>query len=95
MPFLRSGLLVTICLQTLAAATPCLAAEAAKAVAEAETLGEAVTARQVKPHRAGFPSWEVLVHRPGKEKGVRLIIDQATSKVLKKESIPNPPSKVR
>jgi len=95
MSFLRSVLLVTICLPALAAATPCLTAEAAKAVAEARTLGEAVTARQVRPQRAGFPSWEVLVHRPGKKKGVRLIIDQATSEVLRKESIPNPPSKVR
>jgi len=89
------GLLVAICMPAFAATTPCLTAEAAKAVAESVTLGEAVTARQVNLHRAGFPSWEVLVHRQGKKKGLRLIIDQATRKVLKRELVRNPPSKLR
>ena len=81
---------------TLGATTPCNSPEAAKAVAEGETLGEAVTAHRThRHHHAGFPPWEVLVHMPHGTEGWRLVIAWDDGKVLKKERIPNPPSKVR
>lgn len=78
----------------LAGTNPCLDPEAAKAVAECETLGEAVSARLVKGG-AGFGRWEVLVHMPGAEQGWRCFIRRDTSILEGKERIPNPPSKVR
>ena len=45
-------------------------------------------------NRAGFGGWEVLVHMPGKEQGWRVVINWDDGKVLGKEAIPNPPSKV-
>jgi hypothetical protein len=81
-------------LPALAAFTPCMTPEAAKAVAEAATLGEGVTAVRVSTGRS-FGGWEVLVHMPGQKKGWKCLIDWDTGKVLKKEPIDNPPSKVR
>ena len=79
----------------VAAATPCLTPEAAKAVAEHATLGEAVTAIQIANHTAGFGAWEVLVHMPGEDQGWRCVISRDSGKLLKKQRIQNPPSKVR
>jgi hypothetical protein len=73
-----------------------LTADEAKAIAESETLGEAVTAHPVRQHHSGgFPPWLVLVHMPGQDHGWRCIISRDTGKLLKKERIANPPSKVR
>ena len=74
--------------------------ETAKGVAEAETFGEAVTARRIEmsgtaakdPRGGGI---EVLVHMPKAKKGWRCLIDANTMKLRSKEAIPNPPSKVR
>jgi hypothetical protein len=76
------------------AGVPCTTAEEAKAVAECETLGEAVTARRIE-QSDGTPGWEILVHMPGKKHGWRCIVDGDLGKVRKKEPIRNPPSKVR
>lgn len=78
-----------------AATTPCLTPEAAMAVAQSETLGEAVSARPVRLHTAGFGGWEVLVHMSGQDQGWRCIISRDSGRLLKKTRIPNPPSKVR
>jgi hypothetical protein len=79
-----------------AATTPCLTAEEAKAIAENATLGEAVSAHRVHhPQTAGFPPWLVLVHMPGQDYGWRCIISRDNGKLLRKQRIPNPPSKVR
>ena len=51
------GLLLTFSLTAFASLTPCLTPEAASAVAEAETLGEAVTARPVSLSKGGFGGW--------------------------------------
>jgi len=80
----------------VSAITPCNSAAEAKSVAESETMGEAVTARRdPHHHRAGFAPWVVLVHMPGQDQGWRCIIAWDNGKLLKKEAIPNPPSKVR
>ena len=89
-----SMLVIAASLPVLAAQIPCVTPEDAKAAAEAETLGEAVTARHISLNRAGFGGWEVLVHMPGKEQGWRVVINWDDGKVLGKEAIPNPPSKV-
>jgi len=92
---LLPALLCSICWPA-AATTPCLTPEEAKAIAESETMGEAVTAHPVRHDRSGgFPPWLVLVHMPGQDYGWRCIISRDTGKVLKKERVPNPPSKVR
>lgn len=78
----------------LVAEIPCTTPEEAKAVAECETLGEAVTVRRIE-QSDGTKGWEVLVHMPGRNYGWRCTIDLALGKLRTKEAIPNPPSKVR
>lgn len=90
-----AGLLVSTGL-SLVAEIPCTTPEEAKAIAECDTLGEAVTARRIEQND-GTKGWEVMVHMPGKDKGDkgwRCIIDWDLGKVRLKEAIPNPPSKV-
>lgn len=94
MKFLLPALICSICLPAIAT-TPCLTPEEAKAIAENETLGEAVSAHRLREHHNGFPPWVVLVHMQGQDQGWRCIISRDTGKLLKKERIPNPPSKVR
>jgi hypothetical protein len=43
----------------------------------------------------GLGGIEVLVHMPGKSHGWRCIIDSNNMKLRRKETIPNPASKVR
>jgi len=71
---------------------PCDTAEDARALAESETLGEAVTTRRII-QTDGTKGWEVLVHMPGLAKGWRVIIDRDLAKVRWKEAIWNPPSR--
>ena len=78
---------------TLQASYPCLNGKSAKRIAELATGGEAVRAQKV-PHNGSIHAWEVLVHMPGKEQGWRVVINWDDGKVLGKEAIPNPPSKV-
>lgn len=81
------------CCLVLVAEIPCTTPEAAKAVAECETLGEAVTVRRIE-QTDGTRGWEVLVRMPGKKNGWRCTIDWDLGKLRCKEAIPNPPSKV-
>ncbi len=73
--------------------------EDAKAVAEVETGGEAVSARRIAMGGTHSPDGlggiEVLVHMEGQVKGWRCLIDSNNMKLRRKEAIPNPPSKVR
>jgi len=78
-----------------AATTPCLTPEAAMAAAEIETGGQAVQARLIRNHTAGFGTWEVLVHLPGADHGWRCLISRDTGRLLKKRPIPNPAARVR
>ena len=94
MRLLVPALFCAIC-WPVAATTPCLSPEEAMAVAETATLGEAVTARRIVTHTAGFGEWEVLVHMPNESHGWRCIISRDSGKVLKQQRIKNPPSKVR
>ncbi len=71
---------------------PCDNAEDARALAESETLGEAVTTRRII-QTDGTKGWEVLVHMPGRAQGWRVIIDRDLAKVRWKEAIRNPPSR--
>lgn len=88
------AIVCAVCWPVLAT-TPCLTPDAAKAVAEHATLGEAVTAVQVVTHTAGFGAWEVLVRMPGEDQGWRCVISRDSGRLLKKQRIQNPPSKVR
>jgi hypothetical protein len=72
-------------------AQPCATSDHAKALAEVETRGEAVTALPVE--HDGVPGWIVDVHMPGKDKGWRVLIDRELAKVRWKDAIDNPPSK--
>ncbi|BDU73895.1 hypothetical protein [Mesoterricola silvestris] len=89
MPFPATPLILAA---LLVLETPCTTLEEAKAVAECDTLGEAVTARKTL-QTDGTKGWEVLVHMPGKKRGWRCIIDWDLGKVRLKDSIPNPPSR--
>jgi hypothetical protein len=71
----------------------------AMGVAEAETGGEAVTARRVAMNGTAAPDGlggiEVLVHMPNAKQGWRCLIDSNNMKLRSKERTHNPPSKVR
>lgn len=73
--------------------------EDAKAVAEVETGGEAVSARWIELGGTcspdGLGGIEVLVHMEGRAQGWRCVIDGDNLKLRRKEAIPNPSSKVR
>lgn len=67
---------------------------AAKAIAEAETSGIAVTARRIHLNGA-TGGWEVDVHMPREDRGWRCVIDADTRQVHRRTRIPNPPLKKR
>ncbi len=68
-------------------------AKDAKAIAEQETGGIAVSARRIHLNGASG-GWEVDVHMPQDAKGWRCIIDADTRMVHTRSRIPNPkPSK--
>jgi hypothetical protein len=64
-------------------------AKDAKAIAEQDTSGIAVSARRVQLNGASG-GWEVDVHMPKEERGWRCIIDNDARSVFRKERIPNP-----
>ena len=75
---------------------PALAAQArpmtstqAKAVAEHDTGGIAVSARRVHLNGA-TGGWEVDLHMPGEKRGWRCVVDSDTHGVYTKTRIPNP-----
>lgn len=64
-------------------------AKDAKTIAEHETGGIAVSARQV-PLNGASGGWEVEVHMPKEDRGWRCTIDNDTRQVHTKDRIPNP-----
>ena len=69
-------------------------AKDAKAIAEQETGGIAVSARRI-PLNGASGGWEVDVHMPKETLGWRCVIDSDTRMVHTKSRIPNPPPKSR
>ncbi len=66
-------------------------AKEAKAIAERETGGTAVSARQI-PLNGASGGWEVDLHMPNDEKGLRCVIDDDTHMVHTRTRIDNPPA---
>ncbi len=63
----------------------------AKAIAEQETGGLAISARRI-PLNGASGGWEVEVHMPRQEKGWRCVVDADTWTVHTKSRIDNPPA---
>ena len=61
----------------------------AKAIAEQDTGGIAVSARRV-PLNGASGGWEVDVHMPKEDRGWRCTVDCDTHQVYTKDRIPNP-----
>lgn len=68
---------------------PVHSATEAKAIAERETGGVAVSARRTSLNGASC-GWEVDVHMPREDRGWRCIVDCDTHMVYTKDRIPNP-----
>ncbi len=66
----------------------------AKAIAEQDTGGIALTARRV-PLNGASCGWEVDVHMPKESQGWRCKVDCDSHSVYTKDRIPNPPLKGR
>lgn len=64
-------------------------AKEAKAIAERETGGAAVSAKKI-PLNGATGGWEVDVHMPGEDRGWRCIVDSDTRSLRTKDRIPNP-----
>lgn len=71
---------------------PVKTAGEAKAIAERETGGRAVTARRI-PLNGASGGWEVDLRMPGEERGWRCIIDSDTHMVHSKARIDQPGAK--
>ena len=76
------------------AAGPLSSAKEAKAIAERETGGKAVSARRI-PLNGASGGWEVDLHMPGEERGWRCIIDSDTHMVHSKARIDQPGAKTK
>lgn len=70
---------------------PVTSAKEAKAIAERETGGRAVSARRI-PLNGASGGWEVDLRMPGEERGWRCVIDADTHMVHTKTRI-DPPGK--
>jgi hypothetical protein len=64
-------------------------AKEAKAIAERETGGSAVSAKKI-PLNGATGGWEVDVHMPKEDRGWRCIVDSDTRSLRTKDRIPNP-----
>jgi len=73
---------------------PVSSAREAKAIAERETGGQAVSATRVHLNGASG-GWEVDVHMPREDRGWRCIVDCDTHMVHSRDRIPNPTMKKR
>jgi hypothetical protein len=71
---------------------PVASAKEAKAIAEQDTGGRAVSARRVGLNGASG-GWEVEVHMPQEHQGWRCIIDADTRMVHSKTRVEQPPTK--
>ncbi len=69
---------------------PVRKASEAKAIAEQETGGVAVSARRTSLNGSSC-GWEVDVHMPSEKQGWRCLVDCDTHTVHSKDRIPNPP----
>lgn len=74
------------------ASGPVKSAKEAKAIAEHETGGRAVSARRI-PLNGASGGWEVDLRMPGEERGWRCIIDADTHMVHSKARIDQPGAK--
>ncbi len=72
-----------------AISVPVKTAREAKAIAERNTGGIAVSARCI-PLNGATGGWLVDVHMPGEDRGWRCVVDNDTHRVLTKTRIPNP-----
>jgi len=78
-----------------ALARPVGSAREARAIAEHETSGIAVSARRIHLNGA-TGGWEVDLRMPGETRGWRCVVDSDTRSVYTKTRIPNPePPKTR
>ena len=68
---------------------PVSSAREAKAIAEQETSGIAVSARRIALNGA-TGGWEVDVHMPKEDRGWRCIVDNNTHAVFRRDRISNP-----
>lgn len=66
-------------------------ASEAKAIAERETGGHAVSAHRI-PLNGATGGWEVTIRMPKEDRGWSCIVDNDTHMVYRKTRIPNPPS---
>ena len=72
-----------------AQARPVNSPSQAKAIAEHDTGGIAVSARRIHLNGA-TGGWEVDLHLPGEKRGWRCVVDSDTHTVYTKTRIPNP-----
>ena len=87
--FLVPALVLTAAPRRTHRGGPVSTAKEAKAIAEQDTHGTAISARRIRLNGASG-GWEVEVHMPGEERGWRCIIDNDTRMVHTRERIPNP-----
>ena len=73
---------------------PVATAKEAKAIAEQDTGGIAMSARRI-PLNGASCGWEVDVHMPKDTRGWRCTVDCDSRSVYTKDRIPNPPLKGR
>ncbi len=73
---------------------PVNTAKEAKAIAEQDTGGVAVSARRV-PLNGASCGWEVELHMPKEDRGWRCMVDCDSHSVYTKDRIPNPALKGR
>ena len=78
----------------VAQARPVSSAAQAKAIAEHDTGGIAVSARRVHLNGA-TGGWEVDLHMPGEARGWRCVVDSDSHAVYSRTRIPNPEIKKR
>ena len=72
-----------------ASARPVASAREARAIAEHETSGIAVSARRVHLNGASG-GWEVDLRMPGEKQGWRVVVDCDSKSVFRRTRIPNP-----
>lgn len=83
-----------VLLPALAAQARPVTATQAKAIAEHDTGGVAISARRVHLNGA-TGGWEVDLHMPGEERGWRCVVDRDSHAIYSRTRIPNPELKRR
>ncbi len=92
---MKALLAALLLLGPAALARPVGSAREARAIAEHETSGIAVSARRIHLNGA-TGGWEVDLRMPGETRGWRCVVDSDTRSVYTKTRIPNPePPKTR